>query len=248
MTGSRLTWREPFSHGSGMRAAETAAGVAITAKTVDGDWMVLLRLTSPWSYWIGPHCVARHAAQRWAERALCGGDFTGGTEYPPDEGGRRRGAETPAVPAENGVLSLPTPLARLYGAAMACDIEIADDELDWLADYGYDPAMIAGLVSHGVKITLGPGLDDDGDRADVLAMCLSVAVQMVPRGNVASAGDIIAPSGVVLVTRDREPPTGPIGKIANEIAASCGRDTRTASFAWRVHQRSDDGVQSGDAS
>jgi hypothetical protein len=231
----RLAWRRP--DGSGMAVLRTAAGMAITAKTIDGTWMPMLILAPPAAtVWIGPHTTARHAAQRWLEQAAATGTYPGGTEYPREpESGDGRGAEAPEV-TEGSILSLPTPVARLYAAAMMTDLEVVDDDLEWLVGAGHDPTLVAAVVAFGARVLLGPGLDDDGDRADVLAMALSVSCVMVPDSDAASSGDIVAPSGFVLITRDRVPADGPAGRIANAITATCGRDTATASFGYRVMQ------------
>jgi len=89
----------------------------------------------------------------------------------------------------------------------------------------------AAIVSFGEQIVLGPGLDDDGPRADVLAMALIVAAVMGDR-RACHPCAITAPAGYVLVSRVRVPrPTGP-GELATLLARACGRDVESAAFEY----------------
>jgi hypothetical protein len=132
----------------------------------------------------------------------------------------------------DGVLSLPTPLARLYGVALQVGIRVTDgcpqlwDEQD--AENFSDAAAI---VSFPDTVCLNPGLDGDDLRADVLAMALSVAVMMVCDESAALPGDVLAPGGFVVITPDRiREPADPAGRFATMMAQRCGRDTASAAF------------------
>jgi len=131
-----------------------------------------------------------------------------------------------------GVLSLPTPLARLYGVALQIGIRVTDgcpqlwDEQD---EENFSEA--AAIVSFPDTVCLNPGLEGDDLRADVLAMGLSVAAMMVCDETTALPGDVVAPSGFVVITRDRvREPTHPAGRFATMMAQRCGRDTASAAF------------------
>ncbi len=131
-----------------------------------------------------------------------------------------------------GVLSLPTPLARLYGVALQMEISVTDgcpqlwDEQD--AENFSDAAAI---VTFPDIICLNPWLDGDDLRADVLAMGLSVAAMMVCDESAALPGDVVAPEGFVVITRDRvREPADPAGRFATMMAQRCGRDTVSAAF------------------
>ncbi len=131
-----------------------------------------------------------------------------------------------------GVLSLPTPLARLYGVALQMGIRVIDgcpqlwDEQD---EENFSDE--AAIVSFPDTICLNPGLEGDDLRADVLAMALSVAAMMVCDENAALPGDIVAPGGFVMITRDRvREPADPPGRFATMMAQRCGRDTTSAAF------------------
>jgi len=128
------------------------------------------------------------------------------------------------------VLSHPTPLARLYATALELDITIMDMTSELAADAGNDTAAI---VAYGTHIALSPHLEGDELRADVLAMALSVSAMMVRTEDQASEGNIIAPGGYVVITRDRVPePAEPAGKFATLMARNCGRDTASAAFEY----------------
>ena len=131
---------------------------------------------------------------------------------------------------QGGVLSLPTPLARLYGTAMELGIEVRDLPCD--GSPGDDDT--AAVVVCGATIALDPALADDGLRADVLAMALEIAAVMTNR-ETGEPGEIYAPGGFVIVTRNRvpAPATGP-GAFATLIARRCGRDTASAAFEFHV--------------
>jgi hypothetical protein len=133
------------------------------------------------------------------------------------------------VSAGPDVLSLPTPLARLYGTAMAIGTRVTDLDGDLAGD------VTAAVVAYGESIALSPRLADDGERADVLAMGMAVISSMTnvsPEDPGWQPGWIYAPGGLVVITRDRDPGPGRPGKIANRIARRCGRDT--AAFVYYV--------------
>lgn len=124
-----------------------------------------------------------------------------------------------------------TPLARLHDTAMQLGIivvDAADDDGPLLDD------DTAGFVACGVCIALNPGLDDDGMRADVLAMALALTYTMGP-GTTEHAGDITAAGGFVLISRAREAkPGSALGSLATEIAREHGRNTASAAFEYTV--------------
>jgi len=128
------------------------------------------------------------------------------------------------------VLSLPTPLARLYGTAMKLGLEVRDFPCEGLA--GDDDT--AAVVVCGATIALNPAIEDDDLRADVLAMALEIAAVMTNR-KTTDPGEIYAPGGFVLITRNRvpAPETGP-GALATAVARRCGRDTASAAFEFTV--------------
>jgi hypothetical protein len=133
--------------------------------------------------------------------------------------------------AAEGVLSLPTPLARLYGVALQMGIRVTDggpelwDERD---EENFSDA--AAIVAFQDTICLNPELEE-GLRADVLAMALSVAAMMICDEGAALPGDVVAPSGFVVITPDRIPePAEPVGRFATMMAQKCGRDTASAAF------------------
>jgi hypothetical protein len=131
---------------------------------------------------------------------------------------------------QDGVLSLPTPLARLYGTAMKLGIEVRDLPCDGLCGDG----DTAAVVVCGATIAVNPALDDDDLHADVLAMALEVAAVMTNR-ETGEPGEIYAPSGFVVITHNRVPAplTGP-GAFATLIALRCGRDTASAAFEFHI--------------
>jgi hypothetical protein len=133
--------------------------------------------------------------------------------------------------AAEGVLSLPTPLARLYGVALQMGIRVTDggpelwDERD---EENFSDA--AAIVAFQDTICLNPEMED-GLRADVLAMALSVAAMMICDEGAALPGDVLAPSGFVVITPDRiAEPAEPAGRFATMMAQRCGRDTTSAAF------------------
>ena len=129
------------------------------------------------------------------------------------------------------VLSLPTPLARLYGTAMKLGIEVRDFPCE--GDPGDDDT--AAVVVCGATIALNPAIENDDLRADVLAMALEIAAIMTNR-ETGDPGEIYAPGGFVVITRHRvvpAPETGP-GALATAVARRCGRDTASAAFEFSV--------------
>ena len=128
------------------------------------------------------------------------------------------------------VLGLPTPLARLYGTAMETGMTVTETRP--ASDGDEAMADTAAVVSFGSHIALAPGLDDDL-QACVMAMALAVACSMVRNPEDARRGDICAPGGYVVITRDRQEgqPDTP-GRIATLIAQRCGQDTESAAFDW----------------
>ena len=133
---------------------------------------------------------------------------------------------------DEGVLSLPTPLARLYGGALQIGIRVTDgcpqlwDEQD---EENFSEA--AAIVSFPDTVCLNPWLDGDDLRADVLAMALSVAAMLVCDDTIALPGDVLAPGGFVVITRDRvREPADPAGRFATMMAQRCGRETTSAAF------------------
>jgi hypothetical protein len=133
--------------------------------------------------------------------------------------------------AAGGVLSLPTPLARLYGVALQMGIRVTDggpelwDERD---EENFSDA--AAIVAFQDTICLNPEMED-GLRADVLAMALSVAAMMSCDETTALPGDVVAPSGFVVITPERIPePAEPAGRFATMMAQKCGRNTTSAAF------------------
>ena len=130
------------------------------------------------------------------------------------------------------VLSLPTPLARLYGTAMKLGIEVRDFPCEGLT--GDDD--IAAVVVCGATIALNPAIECDDLRADVLAMGLEIAAVMTNR-ETGDPGEVYAPGGFVLIASNRvpAPETGP-GALATAVARRCGRDTASAAFEFSVPQ------------
>jgi hypothetical protein len=124
--------------------------------------------------------------------------------------------------AIGSALGWPTPLACLYSLAMETGV--------WVRDYPHEDTDIAAIVADGKVIVLNSGLEDDGLRADVLAMALEVAVVMTNR-----PGAICARGGSVVITRNRVPaPATGIGKFATLMARTCGRDTASAAFEYYI--------------
>jgi hypothetical protein len=126
--------------------------------------------------------------------------------------------------AIGNALGWPTPLACLYSIAMETGIGVRD--------YPNDDGQAAAIVADGQGIALCSGLQDDGLRADVLAMALEVAIVMTNR-----PGTICDPGGFVVITRNRVPaPAAGLGKFATLMARTCGRDTDSAAFEYHVPQ------------
>jgi hypothetical protein len=124
--------------------------------------------------------------------------------------------------AIGSALGWPTPLACLYSLAMETGV--------WVRDYPHEDPGTAAIVADGKVIFLNSGLEDDGLRADVLAMALEVAVVMTNR-----PGAICAPGGSVVITRNRLPaPATGIGKFATLMARTCGQDTASAAFEYYI--------------
>ena len=125
----------------------------------------------------------------------------------------------------------PTPLARLHDTATQLGITVvdaADDDGPLLDD------DTAAFVACGVCIAVNPGLDDDGLRADVLAMALALTSVMSP-GATGHGGDITAAGGFVLISRTREAePVSALGLLATVIAREHGHDTASAAFEYTV--------------
>jgi hypothetical protein len=131
---------------------------------------------------------------------------------------------------QGSVLSLPTPLARLYGTAMTLGIEVHDLPCD---DLSADDDTAAVVVC-GASIAINPALEGDDLRADVLAMALEIAAIMT-NCDTGDPGEVYAPGGFVVITRRRlpAPETGP-GALATAVARKCGRDTASAAFEFYV--------------
>ena len=124
--------------------------------------------------------------------------------------------------AIGNALGWPTPLACLYSIAMETGIGVRD--------YPRDDGGTAAIVADGKVIALNSTLEDDGLRADVLAMALEVAIVMANR-----PGTVCAPGGFVVITRNRVPvPAAGIGKFATLMARTCGRDTDSAAFEYYI--------------
>jgi hypothetical protein len=124
---------------------------------------------------------------------------------------------------------MPDILLRLHATATHIGVTV----LDGSANLRHWPdERVAAIVSFGERIALGPGLDDDGLRADVLAMALIVAAVM---GDCATGHPcaITAPAGYVLTSRTRAPQAaqGP-GELATLLARKCGRDIASAAFEY----------------
>ena len=124
--------------------------------------------------------------------------------------------------AIGNALGWPTPLACLYSIAMETGIGVRD--------HPNDDGDTAAIVADGKIIALNSCLEDDGLRADVLAMALEVAIVMNNR-----PGTICDPGGLVVITRNRvpAPATGP-GRFATLMARTCGRGTDSAAFEYYV--------------
>jgi len=126
--------------------------------------------------------------------------------------------------AIGNALGWPTPLACLYSIAMETGIGVRD--------YPNDDGATAAIVADGKVIALNAALEDDGLRADVLAMALEVAIVMNNR-----PGTICDPGGFVVITRNRVPaPAAGLGKFATLMARTCGRDTDSAAFEYYAPQ------------
>ena len=125
----------------------------------------------------------------------------------------------------------PTPLAQLHDTATQLGITVvdaADDDGPLLDD------DTAAFVACGVCIAVNPGLDDDGLRADVLAMALALTYAMSP-GATGHGGEITAAGGFVLISRTREAePVSALGLLATVIAREHGHDTASAAFEYTV--------------
>jgi hypothetical protein len=113
---------------------------------------------------------------------------------------------------------------------MKLGIEVRDFPCEGLA--GDDGT--AAVVVCGATIALNPALEGDDLRADVLAMALEIAAVMTNR-QTSDPGEVHAPGGFVLITRNRvpAPETGP-GALATAVARRCGRDTASAAFEFSV--------------
>jgi len=124
--------------------------------------------------------------------------------------------------AIGNALGWPTPLACLYSIAMETGIGVRD--------HPNDDGDTAAIVADGKIIALNSCLEDDGLRADVLAMALEVAIVMNNR-----PGTICDPGGFVVITRNRVParPAG-LAEAAKLMARTCGRGTDSAAFEYYV--------------
>ena len=132
--------------------------------------------------------------------------------------------------ALGSALGWPTPLACLYSLAMETGIRVRD--------YPHDDAGAAAVVADGKGIGLSTDLADDELRADVLAMALEVAIVMANR-----PGTACARGGSVVITRNRvPPPAAGLGKFVTLMARTCGRDTKSAAFAYYIPTRRGDGL------
>ena len=128
-------------------------------------------------------------------------------------------------------------VARLHTTATRLGMAVldgADGPGPWPAE------DTAAIVSFGERIVLGPGLDDDGPRADVLAMALIVAAVMGDH-DTGHPCAVTARAGYVLISRTRGPalPTGP-GELATLLARACGRDIASAAFGYSAPDERDD--------
>lgn len=129
-----------------------------------------------------------------------------------------------------GVFGWPTPLAFLYGLAMEAGIGVRE----FPGGEPHTDGDIAAIVTNGKLIALNSGLDDDGLRADVLAMGLEVATVMIDRPG-SRRGAIYAPEGFVVITSNRVPvPAAGVGKFATAMARKFGRDTDSAAFEYYI--------------
>jgi hypothetical protein len=136
------------------------------------------------------------------------------------------------------VLSLPTPLARLYGLAMHMDFVVRDGADNW-NDLENDTAAICIF---GKYIALNPALQDDQLRAEVLAMALAVVPGMTNVPECDEVGSIYPRHGYVCSTLNRLPDSEAtsIGKLATLFARQCGVDTESAAFEWYLPEFTDD--------
>ena len=92
-----------------------------------------------------------------------------------------------------------------------------------------DDGDTAAIVADGKVIALNSCLEDDGLRADVLAMALEVAIVMNNRPGAVRPGRLSHHLKPVPA-----PHTG-LGKFAALMARACGRDTDSAAFEYFVH-------------
>src|SRR5262249_59502774 len=107
----------------------------------------------------------------------------------------------------------PPPPPCLYCLALEPGISVRDCP--------HDDGVTAAIVADGRGIGLSPGLDDDGLRADVLAMALEVTIVMANR-----PGTVCAPGGFVVITRNRIPaPARGLGRFATLLARTCRPET-----------------------
>ena len=128
-------------------------------------------------------------------------------------------------------------VARLHATATRLGMTV----LDGAGGPGPWPAEdTAAIVSFGEHIVLGPDLDHEGLRADVLAMALIVAAVMGDR-DTGHPCSVTAPAGYVLISRTRGPalPAGP-GELATLLARACGRDIASAAFGYSAPDEPDD--------
>ncbi len=126
--------------------------------------------------------------------------------------------------APGGQSGLPTALARLRATAEAAGIVIFDDLREpWPDD------NVGVYVSGRGFAAFNPALDDDGLRADLIAFVIALTYSMAPRYR--GPGNVDAPAGYLLVTRERLPdPTAGPGRLARIMAEQCGRDAGSATF------------------
>lgn len=150
------------------------------------------------------------------------------------------------IPTEqhaDGMLSLPTPLARLYGVGLQMGVRVTDGSPElWDEDDEENFSDAAAIVAFQDVICLNPSVADDV-RSDVLAMALSVAAMMICDESAALPGDVVAPSGFVVVTPHRiAEPAEPVGRLATMMAQRCGRDISSAAFDYYLPVLTDEPV------
>ncbi len=131
---------------------------------------------------------------------------------------------------QGSALSLPTPLARLYGVAMEIGLEVldydgrGDGDGPWIDD---DALAIIGADERRATVVLGPAARGDDLVADLVAFSVALASGM-------AEGHVDAPDGTAVVDCKRVPvPARGPGALAAAVARECGREM-TASFAYQT--------------